>query len=149
MFGIGGIASAFPFLFWKPQGGTHHFRFPWLLTSVSLLLACIFVKVFALSLIYVFLFSLCAGIWILIRRVDLVSLGIVGALGTFVVYLLFFSFFLWLFPGYVEETYRFEALSGVVIGLVPLEELFYATVTGLFLSVVWWYSSGARPSTHQ
>lgn len=147
MMGIGGIASALPFLFWKPVGGQHKVRFPWFLTSCSLLFTCILVKVFSLSLIYVFLFSLFAGIYIIYRRIDLVSLGVVGMVGTMLIYGVLFSLFLWLYPGYVEETYVFEALSGVVLGSVPIEELFYAGVTGLFLSVVWWYASGARPSS--
>jgi hypothetical protein len=146
MGGIAWIAGALPFLFWSPSGHVHHPRFPWLLTSCSLVLACIIVKFCSLSLIYVFLFSLFAGAYICIRRVELVSLGLVGMLGTVLLYGLLFTLFLWLYPGFVEETYVFEALSGRFIGTVPLEELFYAGSTGLFLSVVWWYATGARPS---
>lgn len=47
--------------------------------------------------------------------------------GVFLVYyVVFLAGLEWTAPGYIEEVWRLEALSGVRLGFAPLEELLFA-----------------------
>ena len=64
----------------------------------------------------------------------------------FVFILLYFAYFLTLiiaYPGYVETVWNFEAISGILIAEIPLEELMFAFSFGFLWSSVYehikWY----------
>ncbi len=55
-----------------------------------------------------------------------------------VIFTLYYGLFVlgleWLSPGYVERVWNLEALSGVLVGAIPLEELAFAFAFGMYWS---------------
>jgi len=43
----------------------------------------------------------------------------------------------WFAPGYIEQVWNLQALSGVLFGGIPLEELLFGTAFGLYWSGVY------------
>jgi hypothetical protein len=81
-------------------------------------------------------------------RPDLwVKMAVSGAL-FLLLYFAVFMLFDRAFPGYVTAVWNLKALSGMLVGGVPLEELMFALTFGLYWSSVYehltWRGSGAR-----
>lgn len=53
----------------------------------------------------------------------------------------------WLSPGYVERVWNLDALSGLLLGPVPLEELAFAAAFGMYWSGVYDHFSWRRPAS--
>lgn len=76
-------------------------------------------------------------------RPDLVKKMLLSGLLFTVIYFIVFFFLEITFPGYVEAVWNLEALSGIIILGVPIEELMWAFTFGLYWSSVYehlsWY----------
>ena len=76
-------------------------------------------------------------------RSDLVKKMIASGIIFFFIYFIFFAIFNILFPGYIQEVWNLNVLSGVLFFGVPLEELAFAASLGLMWSSVYehifWY----------
>ncbi len=62
-------------------------------------------------------------------------------------YALFVVALEWLSPGYVVRVWNLDALSGVLLGPVPLEELAFALSFGMYWSGVYDHYTWRRPSS--
>lgn len=85
-----------------------------------------------------------SGLIAIFCRPDLKNKMLVSAL---VFALLYFGYFLTLialYPGYVERVWNLQALSGILILGVPLEEILFALAVGFFWSSVYEYFTGRR-----
>ncbi len=78
-------------------------------------------------------------------RPDLKSKTWVGG----VVFTLYYAVFVlgleWLSPGYVDRVWNLDALSGVLVGPIPLEELAFALAFGMYWSGVYDHFTWRRP----
>jgi hypothetical protein len=75
------------------------------------------------------------GIASAICRPDLKVKGLVGAAVFLILYALFMLGLEWLTPGYIPQMWNLPALSGVLVGGIPLEELLFGFSFG-------WYWTG-------
>lgn len=68
-----------------------------------------------------------------------------------VIFTLYYALFVvaleWLSPGYVVRVWNLDALSGVLLGPVPLEELAFALSFGMYWSGVYDHYTWRRPSS--
>ncbi|MDP3995755.1 MAG: lycopene cyclase domain-containing protein [bacterium] len=70
----------------------------------------------------------------IICRRDLTKKILVGGAIFLGLYLLLFSLFNWAFPGYIDQVWNFDAISGIKILGVPIEELLFALTLGMLWS---------------
>ena len=70
----------------------------------------------------------------IICRRDLTKKILVGGLIFLGIYFIFFFLFNWAFPGYIEQVWNFEGISGIKIFGVPMEELLFALTLGMLWS---------------
>ena len=70
-------------------------------------------------------------------RPDLKKKMIVSALIFFVLYFFYFLILIFISPGYVERVWNLQAISGILIVGVPLEELLFALSFGFLWSSVY------------
>jgi len=79
----------------------------------------------------------------LCRRDLLKPMIIGGVLFGIIYFVVFFVVLVWLFPGYVETVWNLEAISGILIGGAPIEELIFAILLGALWSSIYehfgWY----------
>ena len=67
-----------------------------------------------------------------ICRPELVGRTLIGGVLFLVMYAVFMLVLLWFAPGYIEQVWNLRALSGVLIGGIPLEELLFGLSVGLY-----------------
>lgn len=85
--------------------------------------------------IYPSLVSLLIGaIASVICRPDLRRKTVIGGLLFFGLYGIFMLGLLWSSPGYIEQVWNLRALSGILIAGIPLEELLFGLVFGMYWS---------------
>jgi hypothetical protein len=54
-----------------------------------------------------------------------------------------------MFPGYVQQVWNLEAISGILIAGIPIEELMFAFAFGFFWSTVYEHFTWNKlPGTH-
>jgi hypothetical protein len=70
-------------------------------------------------------------------RPDLVKKMLVSAVLFAALYTVYFFTLIALFPGIVEEVWNLSAISGILIGGIPLEELLFALAFGFYWSTVY------------
>lgn len=85
----------------------------------------------------------------LLCRPDLAGKTLVGAVLFVLYYTLFLGALEWSAPGYIARVWNLDALSGVLIFGIPLEELLFALAFGAFWSGVYEHLSWRRASANQ
>jgi hypothetical protein len=70
-------------------------------------------------------------------RPDLLAKSWIGGLLFLVYYSIFLTGLEWTAPAYIERTWNLEALSGIVLLRMPVEELLFAVAFGLYWSGVY------------
>jgi hypothetical protein len=89
------------------------------------------------------------GITSSLCRPELTARGLLGGLVFLGLYSVFMLGLVWLTPGYIPEVWNLPALSGILIGGIPLEELFFGFSFGWYWTGVYehftWRTS-VRPS---
>lgn len=81
-------------------------------------------------------------------RPDLITKTWIGGLLFLVYYSAFALGLEWMSPGYIERVWNLEALSGVRVGSLPLEELLFAATFGLYWSGVYDHFTWRTPVEH-
>lgn len=146
MFFIGGIASAvYEFSFGKrivlKRSYHPHVR----ALFVGLGAAAIYGLLFNPNPIWpLIVFGFVGALFLWIERRDLVIHSLMGALAFLVVYALAFDVFLAFFPDFITQVYNLDALSGIVLLGLPLEEHLYALSFGLLWAPLYEYAHGER-----
>lgn len=83
------------------------------------------------------------GVAAILCRPDLKKKIWVGGVSFLALYFVFFFFYNLVFPGIVQEVWNLEAISGILILGIPLEELMFAFTFGMMWSSVYehalWY----------
>jgi hypothetical protein len=81
-------------------------------------------------------------------RPDLRNKVLVGGVLFLVLYFVFFLLINLIFPGFVHKAWNLEAISGIILLGVPLEELIFAFTFGMMWSSVYehimWYGLKKR-----
>lgn len=81
-------------------------------------------------------------------RPDLKRKTWIGGLLFLVYYAIFLTGLEWSAPGYIDRVWNLEALSGVAIGFMPVEELLFAVSFGMYWSGVYehftWRKTGSE-----
>lgn len=80
----------------------------------------------------------------ILGRPDLKTKTWVGSVVFTVYYAVFVLGLEWLSPGYVERVWNLGALSGLLVGPIPLEELIFAAAFGMYWSGVYDHFSWRR-----
>ena len=70
-------------------------------------------------------------------RPDLATKTLVGGLLFLGYYFLFMLGLRWLAPGYIEQVWALQSLSGILVAGIPLEELLYGFAFGMFWTSVY------------
>jgi hypothetical protein len=78
-------------------------------------------------------------------RPDLARTTLLGGLLFLGYYALFMFLLVWLEPGYIARVWNLPALTGVVIGGVPLEELLFGFAFGTYWSGIYEHLAWQRP----
>lgn len=108
--------------------------------------ALLFIEVFDLASIHSLIVSgLLVGMYIIVDRHDLTMNALLS--GLFMAALIFVVeqiFFVRLFPIDAAAFWQFNALSGFIIGGIPLEELMWAAVVGFTVGPLYEYLKGYR-----
>jgi len=144
-FGIGGIGSVFynilrhkvptPIAKCAQHQALHRYHYLALATPFLVFLLLVF---FPWNPIYPSIIAMFAGaIATILCRPDLKHKTWIGG----VLFLMYYSVFLagleWSAPGYIDRVWNMEALSGVTIGFMPIEELLFAIGFGTYWSGVY------------
>ncbi len=110
---------------------------------IAALIAVIIQKILLLNLIYmIIIFGLATALIIWIQRKDLIRASLVTGIAMLGIYLCGFILFNQLFPYYLQVYYHFQAVSGMLLFGVPLEELVYALTLGMAWGVMYNYFTG-------
>jgi hypothetical protein len=144
-FGIGGVASVLynvvagristPVPQHERQSARHRYHGAALITPAVLFPALYFLP---WNPIYPAIIAMMGGaISALFCRQDLLRKTWVGALLFVGYYAIFLGGLEWSAPGYIERVWNLDALSGVLILAMPLEELLFAFTFGLYWSSVY------------
>ena len=80
-------------------------------------------------------------------RRDLTRTTVLGGLLFLGYYAVFMFLLVWSVPGYVDRVWNLPALSGVLIGGVPLEELMFGFAFGTYWSAIYEHLTWQRPGT--
>lgn len=89
------------------------------------------------------------GVATVICRPDLLSKTWVGALLFLGYYALFMLGLDWSAPGYIARVWNLDALSGVVIHGVPIEELLFALAFGMYWAGIYEHLTWRRPANRE
>jgi hypothetical protein len=82
-----------------------------------------------------------AAVWC---RLDL-SMKILASGGLFLAYYILFLLGLeWSAPGYIARVWNLEALSGIRLGVMPLEELLFAVAFGMYWAGIYEHATWTR-----
>ena len=145
-FGVGGIVVVLYEFFFKKghaaisvherHAARHRFHL-WAVLSVPVTVSILFLAT-DLNPIYSSIIALLVGSLItLYCRPDLKDKMMVSALLFFGVYFLYFLTLVAAFPGYVESVWNLDAISGILVLGIPLEELAFALTFGLYWSSIY------------
>lgn len=99
------------------------------LTPLTFLLLWFFTKINPIYSASIAMFVGAVGA--IICRKDLTKKILVGGIIFLGLYFIFFLSFNWAFPGYVDQVWNFEVISGIKILGVPIEELLFALTLGM------------------
>ena len=88
------------------------------------------------------------GIISAICRPDLKMKGLVGAAVFLIIYALFMLGLVWFTPGYISQVWNLAALSGVLVGGIPLEELLFGFSFGWYWTGVYEHFTWSMSVTH-
>ncbi len=81
-------------------------------------------------------------------RPDLKRKSWIGGLLFLIYYAIFLAGLEWSAPGYIERVWNLDALSGIALGFMPIEELLFAIAFGMYWSGVYehftWRGVGER-----
>ena len=139
-FAIGGIAAVLYNIILGKRPGTlspgdrHHWRHGWHRWALAVpFLAFPVLYFLPWNPIYAGIAAMVlgAGATVLCRP-DLRSNTVIGGLLFLVLYTVFLLGIEWSAPGYIEQVWNFEAISGVRVYGLPLEELLFGLSFGLF-----------------
>ena len=144
-FGIGGIgAVSYNILTGKGHGrmrstarrhASHRFHF-WAVAAPFLVFPILYLMDW--NPIYPAIVAMALGaVSTMLCRRDLISKTWVGGVLFLIYYLIFLAGLEWLSPGYVERVWNLEALSGILIYGMPIEELLFAVMFGAYWSGVY------------
>lgn len=114
----------------KPSHKLHYFFL--FLTPVSFLLLWFFTKINPIYSAIIAMFA--GGFGMMVCRKDLTKKILVGGIIFLGFYLIFFTSFNWAFPGYIDQVWNFETISGIKFLGVPFEELLFALSLGMLWS---------------
>lgn len=82
-------------------------------------------------------------------RPDLTAKSLVGGAVFLGLYAIFMLGLVWLTPGYISQVWNLPALSGILVGGIPLEELLFGFTFGWYWASVYehftWSASTTRP----
>jgi len=142
-FAVGGLAVAIYELIFKPHHlaisikeqhcPRHRFHF-WIISTAPIIFIAELLFT-ALNPIYAFIIAgMIGGILTMYCRPDLISKMIGSAFIFLTFYFVFFLILVNLFPGYVEQVWNLNTISGILILGVPLEELLFAFTFGFYWS---------------
>ena len=84
------------------------------------------------------------GITSSICRPDLKVKSLVGGAVFLGLYSVFMLGLVWLTPGYIPQVWNLAALSGVLIGGIPIEELLFGFTFGLYWAGVYEHFTWSR-----
>lgn len=145
-FGIGGIAVVLYGMFFKnhcvpvsaaERHRSRHRYHWWAIVSAPVIFAVLFFAT-ALNPIYSAIIAMAIGGVAAWRcRPDLKKKMATSALLFLGLYFVYFQMLIVLSPGYVEQVWNMEALSGVLIAGIPLEELLFAASFGFLWSSIY------------
>ncbi|HEB63745.1 MAG TPA: hypothetical protein ENJ07_04635 [Gammaproteobacteria bacterium] len=144
-FGIGGIGSVFYNLLSQkiPQAvgdcvrhqGRHRYHYIALATPFIVFLALYY---FPWNPIYPSIIAMFAGAWATMRcRPDLKRKTWIGGLLFLVYYAIFLAGLEWSAPGYIDRVWNMDALTGITVWFMPIEELLFAIGFGMYWSGVY------------
>lgn len=152
-FAVGGITTAAYELLWKshynkiPTEARQHRRHRfhrWALSSAPIVFILLYLFT-SFNPIYVTIMALFAGALVTFYcRPDLIKKMVSSGIIFLVIYFLFFVVFNVLFPDYTREVWNLNAISGVLVFNIPLEELLFAFSLGLMWSSVFEHVSWLR-----
>ena len=77
------------------------------------------------------------GVAAIFCRPDLKRKSWIGGLLFLIYYAVFLAGLEWSAPGYIERVWNLDALSGIAIGFMPIEELLFAIAFGMYWSGVY------------
>ncbi len=144
-FGIGGIGSVFYNLLSKKIPQTlagcernhllHRYHYKALATPFVVFIALYF---FPWNPIYPSIIAMFAGaVATILCRPDLKRKTWIGGLLFLIYYAIFLAGLEWSAPGYIDRIWNMEALSGITVGFMPIEELLFAIGFGMYWSGVY------------
>lgn len=146
-FGMGGLAVVLYERFFGTNHGiisseerhrVHRHRLHlWVILSFPLAFVLLFTFTNLNAIYSTIIALLVGGIFTLYCRPDLKNKMLVSGLIFLGFYFVYFLTLILLYPGYVEKVWNFEAISGILIVGVPLEELMFALAFGFFWSGVY------------
>jgi hypothetical protein len=144
-FAIGGIGATVynmftathlaPIAFSQRREPLHRFHKIGLLTAP---VAFVPLALLPWNVIYAVIVSLALGsVASVICRPRLARAAIIGGLFFLGMYAVFMLGLTWFTPGYIPQVWNLRALSGVLIGGIPLEELLFGAAFGMYWSSVY------------
>ncbi len=154
-FGIGGIGSVFYNLFTRKRIETvaecerkhtqHKFHYHAVATPFIVFIIFYFLP---WNPIYPSILAMFAGaIATMLCRPDLKQKTWVGGLLFLGYYAIFLAGLEWSAPGYIDRVWNMDALSGITIGFMPIEELLFAIGFGMYWSGVYEHINWRKLST--
>ena len=144
MFVIGGLVSfLYEYLFNKRIRLKKTYKPHIRAVIFGYVIAIIIQLIFKPNIFYILLISASLGALILwIERKDLIKHSILGAFISIVIYVILFSIFNAIFPNFILNNYNLNALLGIYIFKIPVEEYFYAFSLGLLWAPLYEYAHG-------
>lgn len=101
------------------------------------------------NVIYAVIVSLTLGsVASVICRPHLVRTTVVGGVLFLGLYAVFMLGLVWFTPGYIPQVWNLRALSGALIGGIPLEELLFGTAFGIYWSSVYQHLTWTESVPH-
>ncbi len=144
-FGIGGIGAVLYNLLMRQsleampameRGQPHHRLHVWALATPFLIFPILYL--FPWNPIYPAIVAMAIGaVATALCRPDLIKKIWLGGLLFLAYYLIFLLGLEWTAPGYIARVWNLEALSGVVIAEMPVEELLFAIAFGAYWSGIY------------
>ncbi len=152
-FGIGGIGAVFYNLVagksyravahCEHQGALHRHHYKALAAPFVAFVPLYF---FPWNPIYPSIVAMLIGVFATkLCRPDLKRKSWIGGVLFLVYYAVFLVGLEWSAPGYIERVWNLEALSGIFLGFMPLEELLFAVFFGMYWSSIYEHFTWHRP----
>lgn len=145
-FGMGGLAVAIYEVIFsvhhreitakERQAPNHRLHF-WILASAPLIFFLLFIFTDLNPIYSTFIALMSGGFLTWYCRPDLKKKMVTSAFIFVALYFLYFLTLIWIYPGYVELVWNLDAISGILIMGVPLEELMFAFGLGFLWSSIY------------